>query len=80
MPGGWIYPIGVDEFTFYSLGLPGFIGNLSANGQALASFPIPDDPGLAGLELAFALVVFGPSGGINDIVTMSPATPIVIQP
>jgi hypothetical protein len=71
MGAGFTLPIASDFLTPYSLGLPGFFGTLDGAGQATASFPLPNNLNIVGLEIHFATVVLGASGQLNDIYTVS---------
>jgi len=60
LPGGTVLPINPDPFTMLSIGLPGFVGNFDAGGQAAASWPVPPVPFAVGLTLHFAWTAPGP--------------------
>jgi hypothetical protein len=76
--GGYALPTGVDGLSVWSAGLPGFLGQLDAAGEATGSIPISPNPAFLGLPVHFGLVVVGPAGTVSDIQTVSNDTVFVI--
>ncbi len=56
IPNGKLIPIGFDALATASFQLPGFVGNLSANGLGTGQLPIPFVPQLTGLKVHAAMV------------------------
>jgi len=58
LANGYTLPAAVDAVSDWTLGLPGFVGFLDANGQSQGDMPLPPAPSFVGVEVHFGMVVF----------------------
>lgn len=75
---GKVLDCGYDGITDLGLLLPGFLGNLGANGRANTSLPIPDWAWLSGLQFYSAVITLDPSPAVFAEET-SPVVSFTIQ-
>jgi hypothetical protein len=77
---GYTLPTSFDSYLLFTLNLPGMVGTLDLDGRAVANLPIPGLPQAVGVSLHMGLMVFEPTGELNDVTTVAGSTVFVIQP
>jgi hypothetical protein len=75
--GGWAIPVGFDALSLLALQLPGWLGTFSSSGSTTAVLPIPPIAAIAGLDVAFGVMLWTP-GTLPSGAPISVSDPTVL--